>query len=191
MVTMRHLDLSAKVMLATGLLTSYGYINEAFFAWYSASEFEMYMMANRMTGPYAEVYWTILACNLAITQTLWFRRVRHTLWALWVVSIFVNIGMWLERYMIVITSLHRDYLPAAWGMFSATFWDWAFFLGTIGLFLMLMFLFIRFVPMISMSEMRELIHETHHDEHDAEDDHDRRIEASPTGSPYTDQETQS
>jgi molybdopterin-containing oxidoreductase family membrane subunit len=191
MVTMRHLDMCAKVMLATGLITSYGYINEAFYAWYSGSEFEMYMMANRMTGPYAHVFWIIIACNLVITQTLWFRRVRHNLWALWVVSIFVNVGMWLERYMIVVTSLHRDYLPSSWGMFAGTFWDWATYIGTLGFFLMMMFLFIRFVPMISMSEMRELIHETVEGETEGEHAHIERLEASPTGSPYTEQNTQS
>jgi Ni/Fe-hydrogenase subunit HybB-like protein len=187
MVTLRHIDFMAKMMLATGLLTSYGYVNEAFFAWYSGNPFEMYMMANRMTGPYAPLFWTLIGCNLVVIQLLWFKRLRHKLWLLWIVSILVNVGMWLERYVIVVTSLHRDFLPSSWGMYQGTIWDWAIFVGTIGFFLALMFLFIRSIPMISMAEMRELVHER-----EGPPGGDGHSEAhAPTASPYTGQETQS
>ena len=186
-ITMRNIDFCAKLMLVTGLMVSYGYIYEGFIAWYSANQFEMYMMANRMTGPYSLRFWILIFCNVAAIQTLWFKRLRQNLTFLWCLSIVVNIGMWLERYVIVVTSLHRDFLPSSWHMFYGTFWDWATFAGTIGFFAMMMFLFIRFVPMISMSEMRELVHEQFdpHEETGFEDE----IEESLTASPYTDQET--
>lgn len=184
LVTMRHLDFMAKVMLATGLLTSYGYVNEAFFAWYSGNQFEMYMMANRMTGPYAHLFWLLIFCNALAIQALWFQRIRRSVAALFVVALIVNVGMWLERYIIVVTSLHRDYMPSSWDMYHGTFWDWAIFVGTIGFFLALMFLFIRFLPMISMTEVKELLHEK-------ANGHARDLDDRPTASPYTGQETQS
>jgi molybdopterin-containing oxidoreductase family membrane subunit len=184
MITMRHLDFAAKVLLATGLITSYGYVNETFFAWYSGSEFELYMIMNRMFGPYAFFYWLLIFCNVASIQTLWFPKLRHNLIFLWCLSIVVNVGMWLERFIIVVTSLHRDYQPSSWDMFVPTFWDWSTFLGTMGFFLMMMFIFIRCVPMISMTEMRELLHEKSSD-HEGEEHEDDR----PTASPYTHQET--
>jgi molybdopterin-containing oxidoreductase family membrane subunit len=189
MVTMKHVDFMAKVMLATGLLTGYGYLNETFFAWYSASEFELYMIVNRMTGPYGPLYWLLIFCNLISIHVLWFKRVRHTMWMLWIESIIVNVGMWLERYIIVVTSLHRDYLPSSWDIYVPTFWDWAIFIGTIGLFIFLMFLFIRFIPMISMAEMKELLHEETAHEHDEE--HEKIMEEASTGTPYTKQQTRS
>ena len=190
MITMRHMDFMAKMMLATGLITSYGYVAEVFFAWYSGSEFEIYMILNRMFGPYDEVWWILIFCNTISIQALWFPSFRHTLWLLWIESLIVNVGMWLERYMIVVTSLHRDYLPSSWGMFHGTFWDWAVFAGTIGFFMMMMFLFIRCVPMISMTEMRELLHEEEKGAA-AGDDFEEDLEEAPTASPYTNQETRS
>jgi Ni/Fe-hydrogenase subunit HybB-like protein len=158
-ITMRHLENMAKVMLVTGLFVAYGYLTEAFVAWYSADRFELFVPLNRMTGPYAPVYWSLILCNIVIPQALWFKRVRANVLALFVIALIVNIGMWLERFVIVVTSLHRDFLPSAWGMYSPTFWDWATFVGTIGLFLALLFLFLRFLPMISIAEMRATLPE--------------------------------
>jgi molybdopterin-containing oxidoreductase family membrane subunit len=158
-ITLRHLQNMAKVMLATGLIVAYGYVTEAFIAWYSADKFELFVPLNRMTGPYAVGYWALIFCNIVFPQLLWFRRVRSNVPLLFVIAIVVNVGMWLERFIIVITSLHRDFMPSAWGMYSPTIWDWATFLGTIGLFLTLLFLFVRFLPMISIAEMRAILPE--------------------------------
>src|SRR5688572_33140206 len=156
-ITMRHLQNMAKILLATGLIVGYGYVMEAFMAWYSANPYEEYMITNRMRGPYAPIYWSLMLCNIAAPQLLWFKRVRSSPKALFGIAVIVSIGMWLERYVIIVTSLHRDFLPSSWGMYSGTIWDWATFLGTIGLFLSLLFLFIRFLPMISIFEMRTLV----------------------------------
>ncbi|MBM3225581.1 MAG: hydrogenase, partial [Candidatus Tectomicrobia bacterium] len=158
-ITMRHLRNMAMVMLATGLIVTYGYLMEIFMAWYGGNTAEMYMITNRMVGPYAPMYWALIFCNVLVPQALWFRRVRGNVKGLFVVAMAVNIGMWLERFIIVITSLHRDYLPSSWGMYSPTIWDWSLYVGTIGLFFALLFLFIRFLPMISIFEMRELVEE--------------------------------
>jgi Ni/Fe-hydrogenase subunit HybB-like protein len=158
-ITMRHLKNMAKIMLATGLIVAYGYMMETFTSWYSGNRYEWYMTVNRMTGPYAPWYWALIACNVLIPQVLWSKRVRNSVPAIFVISMVVLVGMWLERYVIVITSLHRDFLPSSWGMYSATIWDWATFVGTIGLFCALLFLFIRFLPMISIAEMRALLTE--------------------------------
>jgi len=166
-ITMRHIDYMARVMLATGLFVFYGYIMEAFFAWYSANSYEEYMMRNRMLGPYAPFYWALILCNGAAIQLLWFQRVRASATALFVLSIFVSVGMWLERFVIVVTSLHRDFLPSSWGMYYPTFWDFSTYIGTIGLFTMLLFLFIRVLPMISIFEMRTLLPEAEVNEEDA------------------------
>jgi Ni/Fe-hydrogenase subunit HybB-like protein len=159
LITMHHLDNMAKVMLTTGLFVFYGYIMEVFFAWYSANPNEAYMMSNRATGPYAPMYWVLLICNGVVPQLLWSPRLRASVPLLFIISLVVSLGMWLERYIIVVTSLHRDFLPSSWGMYSGTIWDWATFIGTLGLFLSLLFLFIRLLPMISIFEMRELVHE--------------------------------
>ena len=156
-ITMRHLDNMAKVMLATGLIVAYGYMMETFTAWYSGSQYEQYMILNRMRGPYAPWYLGLIICNVVIPQVLWSRRVRRSVAWLFIISIIVNIGMWLERFIIVVTSLHRDFLPSSWGMYKPTFWDWSTFVGSIGLFLSLLFLFIRFLPMISIAEMRQIL----------------------------------
>ena len=156
-ITVRHLDLMAKVMLATGLIVAYGYAMETFFAWYSTNKFDLFMILNRMSGPYAQVYWLLIICNILIPQLLWWRRVRRNPLTLFCVSIVINIGMWLERYVIIITSLHRDFLPSSWAMYYPTFWDIATLAGTIGLFLALMFVFIRLMPMISMFELKMLL----------------------------------
>jgi len=155
-ITMRHIHNCAKVMLATGLIVAYGYTLEAFIAWYSAAQFETFMIWNRMTGPYGAYYWALIFCNVLTPQLLWSGRVRSNLYLLWLISIVVNIGMWLERFVIVVTSLHRDFLPSSWDMYHPTFWDWAIYLGTFGLFFTLLFLFIRVLPAIAMFEIRML-----------------------------------
>jgi hypothetical protein len=144
-------------MLATGLIVLYGYSVEAFMAWYSASPPERFMIANRVTGPYWWAYASLIFCNGFVPQTLWFKRVRTNIWLLFLIALLVNTGMWLERYVIVVTSLTRDFLPSAWGMYSGTVWDWATWLGTVGLFVWLVFLFVRFIPMISIFEMRTIV----------------------------------
>jgi len=158
-ITERHLDNMAKVMLATGLLVAYGYLMEAFMAWYNGSTYENYMLLNRLTGPYAPAYWLLLVCNIGIPQLLWRSSIRANPLALFVIAIIINIGMWLERFVIIVTSLHRDFLPSSWGMFYPTRWDIGLFIGSLGLFLSLLFLFIRFLPIISIFETRELLAE--------------------------------
>jgi len=158
-ITVRHLQNMAKVMLVAGLIVAYGYMSEAFIAWYSADAFEQFVPYNRMTGPYAPVYWTLIACNVVAPQALWFGRVRSSAAILFAIALVVNAGMWLERFVIVVTSLHRDFLPSAWGLYAPTVWDWATFVGTIGLFLALLFLFVRFLPVISIAEMRAILPE--------------------------------
>jgi len=159
-ITMRHLNNMAKVMLATGLIVGYGYVIEFFTGWYSDNPYEFFVSMNRLLGPYRHLYWALLFCNLVAPQLLWFSRIRRNVIVLFLMSLVVNVGMWLERFVIVVTSLHRDFLPSSWGMYQATRWDWFIFAGTIGLFVMLLFLFIRFLPMISIFEMRELVSET-------------------------------
>jgi Ni/Fe-hydrogenase subunit HybB-like protein len=156
-ITMRHLQNMAKVMLATGLIVAYGYLMEMFMAWYSAEQYERFVMMNRVIGPYGPAYWALILVNIIVPQALWFKRVRTNVPLLFLIAIAVNIGMWLERFVIVITSLHRDFMPSSWNMYYPTFWDWSTFIGTIGLFLALLFLFIRFLPMISIFEMRTLV----------------------------------
>jgi Ni/Fe-hydrogenase subunit HybB-like protein len=163
-ITMRHIHNMTKVMLVTGMIVAYGYMNEAFFAWYSANTYESYMMLNRMRGPYAPYYWTLIAINAVMIQLFWFRWVRDNVGLLFVLALLVNVGMWLERFVILVTSLHRDFLPSSWDMYAPTRWDFMTYFGTIGLFLSLLFLFIRFLPMISIFEMRTLVPEARVDE---------------------------
>ena len=156
-ITLRHLQNMGKVMLATGLIVVYGYMMEFFFAWYSGNHFEQFTFLNRLTGPYRFHWYGLIFCNAVAPQLLWLRRVRTSPFCLFVISLIVSVGMWLERFIIVITSLHRDFLPSSWGMYRGTIWDWGTYVGTIGLFLSLLFLFIRFLPMISIFEMRTIV----------------------------------
>jgi Ni/Fe-hydrogenase subunit HybB-like protein len=160
LVTMRHLDIMAKVMLATGMIVTYSYIMETFMAFYSANPYDRFMMLDRFAGAYKWVFWALITCNLVIPQALWSRKVRRNVAALFIISIVVNIGMWLERFVIVSVSLHRDYTPSIWAMYYPTKWDWATYAGTFGLFFTLFYLFVRVLPMISMAEVRSLVHET-------------------------------
>ncbi len=160
LITMRHLELMGKVMLATGMIVAYGYMMETFIAFYSGNPFDRYMIVNRMAGPYKYVYWLLILCNIVIPQSLWSKKVRRSVLGLFIISLVVNVGMWLERFVIIVVSLHREYLPSKWDMYYPTRWDWATYVGTIGLFLTLFYLFLRFVPMISIVEVRSLVHET-------------------------------
>src|SRR5215467_7882113 len=158
-ITTRHLENSAKVMLATGWIVAYGYGIEAFMGWYGGNRMDAFLLWNRLHGPYAFFYWMLLACNIFIPQVLWIRKLRTSPIGLFFISLVILIGMWLERFIIVAVSLTRDFLPSSWGMYYPTRWDWMTFLGTIGLFLTAMFLFVRILPMISIFEMRTLLPE--------------------------------
>ena len=152
-----HLDNSAKVMLATGLIVAYAYMLELFTAWYTGDVYEQAAFWHRMTGPYAICYWFLIFCNILAPQALWFKRVRGKPALLFVSAIIVLAGMWLERYVIIVSSLAQDFMPSSWSVFQATRWDWGTYLGTIGLFLFLFFVFIRLLPMISIFEVRTLL----------------------------------
>ncbi len=158
LITKRHLNAMGCVLLATCWMVAYGYIMEAFTAWYSGDVFERYMMYNRAFGPtYGWAFWVLMAINVVIPQAAWSRKVRTTPLLLFLVALSANAGMWLERFIIVIQSLHRDFVPSSWGVYIPTAWDWMMLWGSVGLFFTLQFLFIRYVPMISISEVRELI----------------------------------
>ena len=165
-ITLRHLNNMAKVTLATGLVVAYGYIMEAFFGYFSADKYERYMIWNRMFGYYAPFYWALILCNIITPQFLWSKKIRTSPGILWIISLIVNVGMWLERFVIVITSLHRDFLPSSWGIYKPTFWDWAVYLGTIGLFMTLIFLFVRVLPMITIFELRMILPSAEVHEHE-------------------------
>src|SRR5499426_3917306 len=157
LITMRHIHNMTKIMLVTGMIVAYAYVNEAFYAWYSGNLYEQFMLTNRATGPYGVFYWTLIAVNACMIQLFWFRKVRDNIALLFILSLFVNVGMWLERFVIIVVSLHRDFLPSSFGMYAPTRWDWGMFTGTIGLFLSLFFLFVRLLPAISIFEVRMLV----------------------------------
>jgi molybdopterin-containing oxidoreductase family membrane subunit len=159
-ITDVHLDHAGKVMLATGWLLAYGYACEIFVAFYSGDEFEISMTIDRWTGFYAPVYWSMMFCNVLVPQLLWFRRVRRNVVVLFALSLVVNLGMWMERVLIVVSSLHRDFLPSSWGLFIPSFWDWTILLGTLAAFAWLFLVFVRVLPSISISEMRLLVRES-------------------------------
>jgi Ni/Fe-hydrogenase subunit HybB-like protein len=163
LITINHLDVMGKVLLATSFLTSYGYFSEQFMAWYGGETAESYQYLSRLTGvgQYAVIAWIIVLCNVLAPQLLWMRRVRRSQMMLFVVSLLVLIGMWFERFLIICNSLGRDYLPSSWGMFKPTIWDYLTFFGSIGMFFMLFLLFIRLLPMISIAEMRAVLPGTH------------------------------
>ena len=174
-ITLKHIENMNKVMLATGLMVGFGYAMEHFIAWYSFNHFESDMFFRvRQRGPYAPIYWLMITCNIVVPQVLWFRRARTNLAITWGVALLVNVGMWCERFVIVVTSLHRDFLPSSWRLYAPTWVDFSLFTGTIGLFSTLFLLFLRFVPAVAATEVKELRHElmdedaeVHHDTHDA------------------------
>ena len=156
-ITMRHLNNMAKLTLTTGMIVGYGYLMEAFYGWYSSNTYEFFMIKNRMLGPYAPAYWMLIFCNIITPQFLWFKRIRTSIFKLWIISLIVNVGMWLERFVIVVTSLHRDFLPSSWQMYYPTIWDIFTYVGTLGFFMTAIFLFVRVLPMVSIFEIRMLL----------------------------------
>ena len=160
LITMRHLENSAKLMLATGWIVAYGYMYEAFTAWYSGNPYEFFMLNNRLMGPYRYWYWALISCNIIIPQVFWSKKVRTSIPWLFLVSCVILIGMWLERFIIVIVSLHRDFVPSSWGHYTATRYDWTIFIGTLGMFSFFFLLFLRFLPAISIAEMKALLPES-------------------------------
>ena len=158
-ITTRHLDSMARMLLVTGWIVLYSYAVEIWSAWYSGDRFEMYThLVARPTGPYAFVFWTVIACNCVVPQVLWSRHIRRSPLALWIVAGLVQVGMWAERLMLIVTSQAQDFLPSSWGLYWPTVVDWTLFFGTISFFLFLFLLFLRFVPFIPISELKELSH---------------------------------
>ena len=156
-ITMRHIELMGKVILATGSIVGYAYASEFFIAYYSGNPYELFTFKNRAFGPYWWAYWIMISCNVISPQLFWFKKVRNNLVIVFILSIFVNIGMWFERFVIVVTSLHRDFLPSNWGYYSPTMVDILTFVGTFGLFMTLFLLFLRFVPLIAIAEVKSVI----------------------------------
>jgi Polysulphide reductase, NrfD len=154
LITMRHIHNMTKIMLATGMIVAYAYVNEVFYAWYSGNLYEQFMMHNRQTGPYGPFYWMLIAINACMIQLFWFRKVRDNVVLLFVLSLLVNVGMWLERFVIIVTSLHRSYLPSSWVMYKPTIIEVGTLLGSFGLFFSCFLLFIRLLPMIAMWEVK-------------------------------------
>ncbi|MEX2536144.1 MAG: NrfD/PsrC family molybdoenzyme membrane anchor subunit [Trueperaceae bacterium] len=178
LITMRHLDNSAKLMLATGLIVVYGYVIELFIAWYSGVEFERFMALNRvLSADHGVYFWLLIACNFVAIQPLWLLRVRQSPVALFIISVIVSIGMWLERFVIISVTLTKDFLLSSWGDYDATVFDWTLYIGSFGLFATLFFLFIRLLPSIATTEMKELVH---HDAHHGSDYYET-IRAKETG----------
>ena len=173
-ITVNHLDRMNMVILLTGSMVGFAYITEFFIAWYSGVQYEQYAFINRATGPYAWAYWIMMSCNLLFPQFFWVKKLRRNVAFMFVVSIFVNIGMWFERFVIVVTSLHRDYLPAAWDYYTPTAVDVLTFVGSFGLFFTLFLIFLRFVPMVAIAEVKGVMpqadphfYEDHGDGHTA------------------------
>jgi hypothetical protein len=147
----------AKIMLVTGTMVGYAYATEFFTAWYSGNPYELFTFLNRALGPYAWAYWTMVACNVISPQVFWFKKARTSIPILFVLSIVINIGMWFERFVIIVTSLHRDFLPSAWGYFTPTLWDVLTLLGSFGLFFTMFCLFVRFLPMVATAEVKTVL----------------------------------
>ncbi len=171
-VRMKHLELMNKFMLATGSMVGYAYAMELFIAWYSGNEYERYAFINRVLGPYAWAYWTMISCNVLVPQFFWFKRFRTSLPFMFAASILINIGMWFERFVIIATSLHRDFLPSSWGYFKPTLVDIGIYVGSIGLFFTMFLLFLRWIPMIAIAEVKGVLakadphyHPTEHASH--------------------------
>jgi molybdopterin-containing oxidoreductase family membrane subunit len=155
-ITLNHIDVMNKIILVTGSIVGSAYITEFFIAWYSAVPFEQYAFVNRAFGPYWWAYWTMMTCNVITPQLFWSRKLRRSLTASFIISIFVNIGMWFERFVIIVTSLHRDYLPSSWLMYSPTWVEIGMYIGSLGLFFTLFFLFAKFLPVIAVAEVKSI-----------------------------------
>jgi molybdopterin-containing oxidoreductase family membrane subunit len=159
LITLRHMNNAAKLMLASGMIVAYGYISEAFFAWYSGEDYERIMMWRRVFGPYAYLFWGMLFCNVGVLQLLWFRRIRLYMPALFVIALLINLGMWIERYVIVVSGLANDFLPSSWDTQTLTWLDFGILFGSLGTFFALVFLFVRILPAVTIFEVEELAHE--------------------------------
>jgi len=159
LITIKHLENMCKVMLATGSIVGFAYATEFFIAWYSGNPYERFAFINRAFGPYYWAYWTMITCNVVVPQLFWFRKFRTTPALMFILAIFINIGMWFERFVIIASSLHRDFLPASWGYFTPTWVDICTFAGTIGMFLTFFLLFLRFLPAIAMSEIKGVLYQ--------------------------------
>jgi molybdopterin-containing oxidoreductase family membrane subunit len=164
-ITLRHLENMAKIILATGSMVGLAYSTEFFIAWYSGNPYEAFTFLNRAFGPYAWAYWTMVTCNVVVPQIFWFKGARRNLKVLWVASILVNVGMWFERFVIVVSSLSRDYLPSSWGYYTPSWVDIGTFIGSFGLFMTLFLLFVRFLPMVGMAEVKGVMPAAHLDHH--------------------------
>lgn len=156
-IHMKHVEYMNIVIIVTGSIVGVAYLTELFVSWYSGVEYESYAFINRFSGPYAVAYWMMMSCNVISPQLFWFKRIRRSLGATFVLSIVVNIGMWFERYVIIVTSLHRDYVPSSWTWFHATHIDIGIFLGTIGIFLTLFLLFARYFPVLALNELKSIL----------------------------------
>jgi Ni/Fe-hydrogenase subunit HybB-like protein len=168
LITMHHLECMNKIILATGTMVGYAYGMEFFIAWYSGNEYEAFAFINRAFGPYAWAYWSMISCNVIFPQMFWFKKVRVNIKAMFVISIFVNIGMWFERFVITVTSLHRTFLPSTWAYYSPSWVEICTFIGSFGLFLTLFLLFLKYLPMIAISEVKAIMPQAnphHHEEH--------------------------
>lgn len=181
-ITLRHLENMNKVILATGSMVSYAYMMEFFIAWYSNDQYERFHFINREFGPYKWAGWSMLTCNAIIPHLFWFKKIRRSIPAMFIISIFVNIGMWFERFVIIVTSLHRDFLPSSWSYFRPTIWDISLFAGTFGLFLTMFLLFLRFAPMIAIGEVKGVMPQADphgHDEHEHGHAHEPEAGSTP------------
>jgi Ni/Fe-hydrogenase subunit HybB-like protein len=156
-ITLRHLENMNKIILATGMMVGYAYAMEFFIAWYGGNEFEQFAFINRATGPYAWAYWIMVSCNVISPQVFWFKKMRTSIPVMFVIAIFVNIGMWFERFVITISTLNRDFLPSAWHYFRPTLVDLGMLVGSFGLFFTLFLLFLRFLPMVAMAEVKAIL----------------------------------
>ena len=156
-ITINHLEAMNKIILVTGMLVGYAYASELFIAWYSGSSYEQFAFMNRITGPYGWSYWIMVSCNVLIPQLFWLKKIRRAVVPMFIISILVNVGMWFERYVIVVTSLHRDFLPANWGDFNMTFFDFGALIGSFGMFFTLFLLYMRTLPAVSIAEVKPTV----------------------------------
>lgn len=164
-ITVNHIEKMNKILLATGTMVGYAYGMEFFIAWYSGNPFESFVFINRAFGPYAWAYWIMIACNVGFPQLFWFKKIRRNIGITFVLVLLVNVGMWFERFVIIVTSLHRDFLPASWGMYIPTMYDLGILLGSFGLFFTLLLLFVKVMPSVSLAEIKAVVpgaQPTHH-----------------------------
>jgi len=165
LITPRHLDNMCKILLATGMMVGYSYAMEFFISWYSGNPVEGFVFINRAFGPYAWAYWIMVMCNVASPQVFWSKRARSNPWVIFGVAFCVNIGMWFERFVIIVTSLHRDFLPSSWGVYVPTWVEGLTLAGSFGLFFTLFLLFLRYLPMVAIAEVKAILHKQRHGVH--------------------------